>query len=67
MAWVERSLTSPNQKVRGVIIAKSFDKHILYSLMRRKDIQLWAFNWCLDLRVIKTPSTEPLDVAATTM
>jgi hypothetical protein len=44
MEWVERHLIQQDQAVRGLIIAKSLDKRLAYTLKRRQDIDLWAYN-----------------------
>jgi RecB family endonuclease NucS len=48
MTWVEKTLAQANQQVRGLIIAKSFDKHLAYILAKRSNINLWTYNWQLE-------------------
>lgn len=48
IAWVEKKLAQPNQQVRGLIIAKSFDKHLAYTLSKRNNINLWTYSWLLE-------------------
>ncbi|MCP4419908.1 MAG: DUF1016 family protein [Chloroflexi bacterium] len=45
IAWVEENLAKPSQKVRGVVIAKSFNNHIHYSLSKSNQIDLWVYDW----------------------
>ena len=47
IAWVEKNLAKPSQKVRGIVIAKSFNNHIFYSLSKRDGIDLWIYDWQL--------------------
>lgn len=42
--WVERNLAQPEQKVQGIIIAKSFDKRLAYTLLNQSRIQLWTYR-----------------------
>lgn len=48
IAWVEKTLAQPNQQVRGLIIAKSLDKHLAYTLTKRHNLNFWAYNWQLE-------------------
>lgn len=45
IAWVKKTLAEPNQQVKGLIIAKSVDKHLAYTLTQRNNISLWTFDW----------------------
>ncbi len=47
MAWVQKNMANPNQKVRGIIIAKSYSNRLLYSLSRYNDIDAWQYDWNL--------------------
>lgn len=49
MAWVQENLAQTNQRVRGLIIAKSLDKHLAYILSQRQNIDFWAYSWHLQL------------------
>lgn len=49
IAWVEKELAKSEQTVRGIIIAKSFNDHIRYSVSRRSEIELMVFDWRLEL------------------
>ena len=48
IAWVEKTLAQPNKQVRGLIIAKSFDKHLAYTLANRNNLNFWTYNWKLE-------------------
>lgn len=56
IAWVQENMAQPNQKVRGLIIAKSVDKHLAYILSQRKNITFWAYSWHLqfDTHAVQT-------------
>jgi len=56
IAWVQKNLAKPEQKVRGIIIAKGHDSRLVYSLMRRNDVSLWEYNWELSFNEAKIPS-----------
>ncbi len=47
IAWVKENLVQPNQQVRGLIIAKSLDNHLAYTLSQRQNIAFWAYSWHL--------------------
>ena len=47
IAWVEQNLVQDDQSVRGIVIAKSFNNHLNYSLSRRNEIDLWVYDWQL--------------------
>ena len=49
IAWVQENLARPDQSVRGIVIAKSFNNHLSYSLSRRDEIELWVYDWHLTL------------------
>jgi len=49
IAWVEENLTKEDQTVRGIVIAKSYNEHLFYSLSRREDISLLCYDWQLNL------------------
>lgn len=49
IAWVEKNLAQTGQSVRGIVIAKSFNNHLSYSLSRRDEIDLWIYDWQLTL------------------
>jgi len=60
IAYVERKLARPNQQVRGLIIAKTLDKHLAYILSQRQKIDLWAYGWSLqfDKDIVRRKFTE---------
>ncbi|MEI2608816.1 MAG: endonuclease NucS domain-containing protein [Candidatus Promineifilaceae bacterium] len=45
MAWVKAHLAKPGQRVRGLIIAKSADDRLVYSLSRRRGINIWRYEY----------------------
>lgn len=47
IAWVEENLAEQSQNVRGIVIAKSFNNHIHYSLSKSDQIDLWVYDWQL--------------------
>ncbi|HSN74117.1 MAG TPA: endonuclease NucS domain-containing protein [Anaerolineae bacterium] len=49
IAWVENNLAQPNQNVRGVIIAKSQNQHLIHTLAKRPEIELWTYQWLIEL------------------
>lgn len=48
--WVKETLASEGQAVRGLIIAKSFDKRLWYALMSRGDMDAMVYDWHLTLK-----------------
>ena len=60
IAWVEQNLAESSQSVRGVVIAKSFNNHLHYSLSRRDEIELWVYDWQLafDRSAMQNTQTE---------
>lgn len=60
LAWVERNIAAPGQKVRGIIIAKRHSDHVVYSASRKTDIELWTYDLKLTLlpKLIPDNSTE---------
>lgn len=48
IAWVEKTLAQPNQKVWGLIIARSLNTHLMYTLSKRTNIKFWAYKWLLE-------------------
>lgn len=51
LVWVEQNISKPGQSVRGIIIAKKHGDHVVYSVSRRADIELWTY----DLRLALVP------------
>ena len=49
MEWVDRNLARPDQRVRGLIVAGSADQRLLHTLARRKDVDLYLYDWRLKL------------------
>ncbi|MBE7550976.1 MAG: DUF1016 family protein [Anaerolineales bacterium] len=47
IAWVEKNLAQPGQRVRGLIIAKSFDKRLKFTLIQRRNIDFWIYDYQL--------------------
>jgi hypothetical protein len=48
ITWVQRNLAQEGQQVRGLIIAKSIDSRLAYTLSRRPNIDFWAYDWLLE-------------------
>jgi RecB family endonuclease NucS len=61
IAWVKKHLASPEQDVRGIIIARTFSDFLTYSLAEREKIDIWAYQWHLGfeswMRENKTSNT----------
>ena len=51
LVWVEQNISRPGQSVRGIIIAKKHGDHVVYSVSRRADVELWTY----DLRLALVP------------
>jgi hypothetical protein len=47
IAWVEKNLAQPNQRVRGLIIAKSFERRLKFTLPQRRNIDFWIYDYQL--------------------
>lgn len=47
IAWVKQHLAQPGQRVRGLIIAKSFGSRLAHTLSRRRGIRIWTYDWQL--------------------
>ncbi len=57
---IQENLAQPNQRVRGLIIAKSLDKRLTYILFQRQNMTFWAYSWYLqfDASAIQTKLME---------
>lgn len=49
ITWVENTIAQPDQKVRGLIIAKSLNQHLVHTLAKRPDIEIWTYQWLMEL------------------
>ncbi len=49
MEWVNRNLEQPDQKVRGLIIARRVDEHLQHALPSNPNVEVWLYNWQLEL------------------
>ena len=56
IAWVKQNLAQPGQRVRGLIIAKSFGGRLSHTLSRRRGIRIWTYAW--QLKFNKRPDRE---------
>jgi hypothetical protein len=54
IGWVEQNIAETRQDIRGIIIARKPSKHLEYSLSRRSEIDLWAYDW----KLVFTPITK---------
>ena len=45
--WIKKHKATPDQDVRGIIIARTFSDFLTYSLSRREEIDIWAYHWHL--------------------
>ena len=49
IAWVRHNLARPGQRVKGLVIAGSFDTHLSCAVAGRRDVQIWTYAWQLKL------------------
>ena len=56
IAWVKQNLAQHGQRVRGLIIAKSFGSRLSHILSRRRGIGIWTYDW--QLKFNKRPSSK---------
>lgn len=49
LAWVEQNIAQTGQRVRGIIIARKHSDHVIYSVSRNADIELWTYELNLSL------------------
>ena len=54
VAWVKQNLAKPEQRVKGLIIARSFGSRLSHILSRRRGIRIWTYSW--QLKFDKRPS-----------
>ena len=47
IAWVKQNLAHPGQRVKGLIIARSFGNRLSHTLSRRRGIRIWTYRWQL--------------------
>lgn len=52
MAWIERNLAEPNQKVRGVIIARRISEDLGLATSRVSDVELFEYALSINLKKI---------------
>jgi restriction system protein len=50
IAWVEQNLAEPDQRVRGLIIAKALSSRLSHALARRKGIRVWTYSWQMEFK-----------------
>ena len=48
IAWVSRNLAQAGQQVCGLVISKSVDKRLAYTLSRRPNVDFWTYDWALE-------------------
>lgn len=66
VAWIKKHLAKPGQKVRGLIIAKYVERRLAYTLLRRRGITIWTYEWHLkfnkrpDWKGTTTNSSRPM-------
>jgi hypothetical protein len=56
--WVKENLANDGQTVRRLIIAKTFDKRLWYTLTSRDDIDLLIYDWHLTLNRFTPPDVQ---------
>jgi len=54
IAWVKQNLAKPEQRVKGLIIARTFGSRLSHILSRRRGVRIWTYSW--QLKLDKRPS-----------
>jgi len=54
MAWIETNQAEPNQKVRGIIIAKEISNDLRLAATRVPDVQLFEYELSISLREVRS-------------
>lgn len=54
MAWIEKNLAEPNQKVKGMIIARSISDDLRLATTRVKDVELFEYLLSISLKKIES-------------
>ena len=55
VAWVKRHLAEPEQSVKGLIVARSFDNRLYYNLVDEPDVEARTYEWQLKLHKYADP------------
>lgn len=53
MAWIEKNLAEPEQKVKGMIIARSISEDLRLAASRVKDVELFEYELSISLKRIE--------------
>ena len=53
MAWIEKNLAEPEQKVKGMIIARSISEDLRLATSRDKDVELFEYELSITLKRIE--------------
>ncbi len=53
MAWIEKNLAEPEQKVKGMIIARSISDDLRLATSRVKDVELFEYELSISLKQIE--------------
>jgi hypothetical protein len=53
MAWIEKNLAEQNQKVRGMIIARSISEDLRLATSRVRDVELFEYELSISLKQIE--------------
>ena len=53
MAWIEKNLAEPEQKVKGMIIARSISEDLRLATSRVKDVELFEYELSITLKRIE--------------
>lgn len=53
MAWIEKNLAEPNQRVKGMIIARSISDDLRLATSRVKDVELFEYELSISLKKIE--------------
>lgn len=54
MAWIEKNLAEPNQRVKGMIIARTISEDLRLATSRVNDIELFEYQLSISLKRIDT-------------
>ncbi|MBW1927364.1 MAG: DUF91 domain-containing protein, partial [Deltaproteobacteria bacterium] len=54
MAWIEKNLAEPSQRVKGMIIARTISEDLRLATSRVKDVELFEYQLSLTLNRIDT-------------
>jgi len=56
ISWVKKRLAAPKQRVKGIVIAESYDPRLFHTISQRRGISAWTYAWRMKLN--KRPGPE---------